>query len=65
MHSAKKTSDWTNSIGAIRDLKSQYFKIKNVKIFFINNQCYNISTFSQFILEDGGILDPTDDKSIT
>ena len=60
MHNAKKTSDWTNSIGAIRDLKSRYFKIKNAKIFFINNQCYNIST-CRSIMET--ICDPCSEKN--
>ena len=57
MHNAQKTSDWTNSSRAIRDIKSRHFKIiiliffiRNVKIFFINNQCHNIST-CRFIME--------------
>jgi hypothetical protein len=49
---AQKTSDWTNNSRAIRDLKSQHFKIimliffllKMLRFFFINNQCHNIST---------------------
>ena len=52
MHNSQKTSDWTNSSRAIRDIKSRYFKIimliffllKMLRFFFMNNQCHNIST---------------------
>jgi hypothetical protein len=37
MHNAQKTSDWTNSSRAIRDLKSRYFKIIMLIFFFIKN----------------------------
>jgi hypothetical protein len=33
-HNAQKTSDWTNSSRAIRDLKSRYFKILMLIIFY-------------------------------
>jgi hypothetical protein len=37
IHNGQKTSDWTNSSRAIRDLKSRYFKIIMLILFFIKN----------------------------